>query len=134
MSEDIQIWNAPEISAPPASGSALFDALVVAPCSANTLAKIACGLSDNLLTRAAAVMMKERRKLILAVRETPLSPIALRQMADLSALGVVIAPPAMGYYHAPQTLAQMEDFIIGKWLDALGLGHNLFARWGETQI
>lgn len=125
----IQIYENTDISAAPASGSAMFDAMIVAPCSINTLAKISCGISDNLLLRAAAVMLKERRELILAVRDTPLSAIALRQMADLASLGVGIAPPVLGYYTKPNSVDEVENFIIAKWLDSLKIKHNLIRRW-----
>lgn len=118
-----EIWQAP------ASGSALFEAMIIAPCSANCLAKIASGISDNLLLRAAAVMLKEGRKLVLAPRELPFSPISLKQMSELSALGVIIAPPVLGYYNQPKSLEDAENFIIGKWCDALNVENNLFKRW-----
>ena len=95
----------------------------------NTLAKIACGISDNLITRCAAVMIKEQKKLILAPREIPFSPIALENMHKLSSLGIVIAPPVMAYYSEQQTLEDMENFVIGKWFDLLGIQNNLYKRW-----
>ena len=118
-----------DISASIASGSFGTDAMLIAPCSMNTLAKIACGISDNLVTRCAAVMIKEQKKLILAPRETPFSAIALENMQKLSALGVIIAPPVMAYYSEQQTLDEMENFIIGKWFDLLGIENNLYKRW-----
>lgn len=129
INKQIQIYDIDDISAAPASGSAMYDAMIVAPCSINTLAKISCGIGDNLLLRAAAVMIKERRNLILAVRETPLSAISLRQMADLAALGVGIAPPILGYYTQPSSIDEAENFIIAKWLDNLKIKHNLIRRW-----
>lgn len=129
INKQIQIYDIDDISAAPASGSAMYDAMIVAPCSINTLAKISCGIGDNLLLRAAAVMIKERRNLILAVRETPLSAISLRQMADLAALGVGIAPPILGYYTQPSSIDEAENFIIAKWLDSLKIKHNLIRRW-----
>lgn len=123
-------FHAPEnIAAPSASGSFGAHAMLVAPCSMNTLAKIACGIADNLVTRSAAVMLKERRRLVLAPREMPYSPIALEQMHKLSQYGVVIAPPVMGYYAEHDTVEAMERFIIGKWFDLLGIDHDLFTRW-----
>jgi 4-hydroxy-3-polyprenylbenzoate decarboxylase len=118
-----------DISASIASGSFGVDAMIIAPCSMNTLAKIACGISDNLITRCAAVMIKEQKKLLLAPREMPFSPIALENMYKLSKLGVIIAPPVMAYYSEQQTLAEMEDFIIGKWFDLLKIQNNLYKRW-----
>ncbi|MCR8679712.1 MULTISPECIES: UbiX family flavin prenyltransferase [Campylobacter] len=129
INEKIQIYDNSDISAPPASGSAMYDAMIVAPCSINTLAKISCGISDNLLLRAAAVMIKERRNLILGVRESPLSAISLRQMADLASMGVGIVPPILGYYTQPSSVSQIENFIIAKWLDSLNIKHNLIRRW-----
>ena len=117
------------ISASIASGSFGVDAMIIAPCSMNTLAKIACGISDNLITRCAAVMIKEQKKLILAPREMPFSPIALENMHKLSALGIIIAPPVMAYYSEQQTLDEMENFIVGKWFDLLGIKNNLYKRW-----
>jgi 4-hydroxy-3-polyprenylbenzoate decarboxylase len=118
-----------DISASIASGSFGVDAMIIAPCSMNTLAKIACGISDNLVTRCAAVMIKEQKKLILAPREMPFSPIALENMQKLATIGVIIAPPVMAYYSEQQTLEQMENFIIGKWFDLLGIKNRLYKRW-----
>jgi len=118
-----------DISAPTASGSFGADMMIIAPCSMNTLAKIACGISDNLTTRSAAVMIKERKKLLLAPRELPFSPISLENMHKLSLLGVIIAPPVMGYYADIKGLEDMENFIIGKWFDLLGIENSLYRRW-----
>jgi 4-hydroxy-3-polyprenylbenzoate decarboxylase len=112
-----------------ASGSFGVDAMAIIPCSMNSLAKIACGISDNLVTRVASVMLKEQRRLLLAPREMPLSPIMLENMEKLSKLNVTIAPPIMGYYSNPQSLEEMERFIIGKWYDVLGIEHSLYERW-----
>jgi len=112
-----------------ASGSFGVDAMIIAPCSMNTLAKIACGIADNLVTRCASVIIKERKQLILAPREMPFSAIALENMHKLSMLGVIIAPPVMAYYSEQQTLDDMENFIIGKWFDLLGIQNNLYKRW-----
>ena len=118
-----------DISASIASGSFGTDAMIIAPCSMNTLAKIACGISDNLVTRCASVMIKEHKKLVLAPREMPFSAIALENMQKLATLGVIIAPPVMAYYSEQQTLDEMENFIIGKWFDLLGIENNLYKRW-----
>jgi flavin prenyltransferase len=118
-----------DISASVASGSFGVDAMIIAPCSMNTLAKIACGIADNLITRCASVMIKEQKKLILAPREMPFSPIALENMHKLAALGIVIAPPVMAYYSEQQTLDEMENFIVGKWFDLLGIENKLYKRW-----
>ncbi|MFT7859703.1 MAG: UbiX family flavin prenyltransferase [Sulfurimonas sp.] len=118
-----------DISASVASGSFGIDAMIIAPCSMNTLAKIACGISDNLITRCAAVMIKEQKKLLLAPREIPFSAIALENMQKLAALGIIIAPPVMAYYSEQQTLEDMENFVIGKWFDLLGIENSLYKRW-----
>jgi len=127
--QNITIHQNDDISAGIASGSFGIDAMIIAPCSMNTLAKIACGISDNLITRCASVMIKEQKKLLIAPREIPFSPIALQNMQTLSRLGVIIAPPVMGYYSDQQTLQDMENFIIGKWLDLLGIENELYKRW-----
>jgi 4-hydroxy-3-polyprenylbenzoate decarboxylase len=118
-----------DISEATASGSFKCDAMIVLPCSMNTLAKISTGIADNLLTRTASVMIKERRKLILAPRELPYSTIAIENMLRLSQNGVIIAPPVLGYYADSATLEDMERFLIGKWYDLIGIEHNLFKRW-----
>ena len=128
----ITFFEDTDIAAAVASGSFKCDGMIVLPCSMNTLAKIACGISDNLTTRTAAVMIKEQRKLILAPRELPFSAIALENMLKLASLQVLIAPPVLGYYSAPKTIEEMEHFLIGKWFDLLGIPHTLFKRWGET--
>ncbi len=126
---NITMHHNEDISASIASGSFGTDAMIIAPCSMNTLAKIACGISDNRVTRCASVMIKEQKKLILAPREMPFSAIALENMQKLATLGVVIAPPVMAYYSEQQTLESMENFIIGKWFDLLGIENNLYKRW-----
>lgn len=118
-----------EIWASVASGSYGADAMIITPCSMNTLAKIACGIADNLITRAAAVMIKENKTLILAPREIPFSLIALENMLKLSRLGVIIAPPALAYYGEQTTLEAMENFMIGKWMDLMKLDNTLYPRW-----
>ncbi len=127
--ENITIFEDSNIAASIASGSFKCDAMIIVPSSMNTLAKIACGISDNLTTRAASVMIKEQRKLIIAPREMPFSPIALENMLKLSRLNVLIAPPVIGYYSNPSSIEEMEDFLIGKWFDLLDIEHNLFKRW-----
>jgi 4-hydroxy-3-polyprenylbenzoate decarboxylase len=129
LNKDTIVHDNNNISASIASGSFSVDAMIIAPCSMNTLAKIACGISDNLITRCAAVMLKEQKKLILAPREMPFSAISLENMHKLSTIGVSIAPPVMAYYSQQQTLDEMEDFIIGKWFDLLNIQNNLYTRW-----
>jgi len=126
---NITYHNNENISASISSGSFGSDAMIIAPCSMNTLAKIACGISDNLVTRCASVMIKEHKKLILAPREMPFSAIALENMQKLATLGVIIAPPVMAYYSEQNTLDEMENFVIGKWFDLLDIENNLYKRW-----
>lgn len=126
---DLVCHESDDISASIASGSFGVEAMIIAPCSMNTLAKIACGIADNLVTRCASVMLKERKTLILSPREMPFSAIALENMHKLATLGVIIAPPVMAYYSDQQTLDEMENFIIGKWFDLLGIQNNLYKRW-----
>ena len=127
--KNVTLHDNSNIAASIASGSFQVDLTVVIPCSMNTLAKISCGIADNLVTRAAAVAIKEQKKLLLAPRELPFSPIALENMLKLSQLNVIIAPPIMGYYSASQSIDDMERFIIGKWYDVLGIENNLYERW-----
>ncbi|MBD3823617.1 MAG: UbiX family flavin prenyltransferase [Epsilonproteobacteria bacterium] len=126
---NIKTYQHDDIAAAISSGSFGVDAMIIAPCSMNTLAKIACGIADNLVTRAASVMIKEQKKLLLAPREMPFSPIALENMLKLSRIGVIIAPPVMAYYSEQSDLDDMENFVIGKWFDLLGIENNLYKRW-----
>ena len=118
-----------EIWQPPASGSFGIDKMNIVPCSMNTLAKIANGIEDNLITRSAGVIIKEKKTLLIAPREMPFSSIHLENMYKLSKLGVIIAPPILGYYANIKNLEDMENFIIGKWFDLLGIDNNLYKRW-----
>lgn len=122
-------FNNSDIGASIASGSYAVDAMMLTPCSMNTLAKIACGIADNLITRAASVMIKERKPLLLAPREMPFSAIALENMTKLSKLGVIIAPPIFGYYSDKNSMGDLESFIIGRWFDQLGIANSLYTRW-----
>jgi len=123
------IYRGEDLAAPPASGSHLFRALVIVPCSGTTLAKIAAGIADNLLTRAAAVALKEHRPLILVPRETPLGAIALENELKLARLGVVILPASPGFYGQPRRIADLVDFIVARILDQLGVDHEIGIRW-----
>lgn len=118
-----------DIAASIASGSFGVDMMAVIPTSMNTLAKISCGIADNLVCRAASVMLKEKKTLLLAPREMPFSLIDLENMNKLAHIGVIIAPPVMGYYAQIQSLEAMEDFLVGKWYDQLKIEHNLYKRW-----
>lgn len=119
--------------APVASGSAAPDAMIIAPCSMGTLARIACGNSGTLLERCADVMLKERRPLVLVPRETPLSEIHLENMLKLSRMGVRMLPAMPAFYHRPESVDDLVDFVVGKALDALGVANNLFSRWGSQR-
>ena len=127
LDEKIDIQS--NMSGAAASGSSGYEAMIIAPCSSNTLAKVAAGICDNLLLRAAAVMLKEQRKLIIAPREMPFSPLSIKHMSELSGLGVMFALPMIAHYSKPLSLNDAENFIIGKWLDCLNIKNNLFKRW-----
>jgi 4-hydroxy-3-polyprenylbenzoate decarboxylase len=118
--------------APVASGSSAPEAMVVCPCTTGTLSAIAAGASDNLIERAADVMLKEQRKLILVVRETPLSAIQLENMLKLARLGVVVMPASPGFYQQPLQLGQLVDFMVARILDHLGIEHRLAERWASA--
>lgn len=112
-----------------ASGSYPCDAMVIIPCSMSTLAEISNGITKNLLTRAADVFIKEKRKLVIVPRETPLSTIHLKNMYELSKLGVTILPAMPGFYNHPKTMDDITSFVVGKTLDSLGIEHNSYERW-----
>lgn len=116
-----------------ASGTNAADAMVVAPCSMGTAGRIAAGLSGNLLERAADVMLKERRPLLLVPRETPFNTIHLENLLRLARAGAIVLPAMPGFYHGPEQIAELVDFVVGKILDQLGIDHDLFERWGEDK-
>jgi 4-hydroxy-3-polyprenylbenzoate decarboxylase len=122
-----------DIGAAISSGSAAPDGMVVAPCSMGTAARIAAGLSSNLLERAADVMIKERRPLILVPRETPLSSIHLENLLRLAKAGATILPAMPAYYHRPQTIKNLSDFVVGKILDQLNVSHQLYKPWKQEE-
>ncbi|MCP3869094.1 MAG: UbiX family flavin prenyltransferase [Gammaproteobacteria bacterium] len=127
----LQVFGRQQWTAPVASGSNAPAAMVVCPCSTGTLSAIAMGASDNLIERAADVVLKEQRKLILVIREMPLSPVHLENMLKLSRLGVLILPASPGFYHRPQQVEDMVDFVVARILDHLSVGHHLVTPWGE---
>ena len=118
-----------EIGASIASGSFQTDGMVIAPCSMKTLAAVAHGLSDNLIARAADVMLKERRRLVLMVRETPFNLAHLRNMTAVTEMGGIIFPPLPGFYQRPQSIAEMVDHTVGRVLDLYDVAHSLTPRW-----
>lgn len=128
--EKLAVFGRDEWFAPVASGSNPPDAMVICPCSMGTLAAIAQGLADNLIERAADVVIKEARKLILVPRETPLSAIHLENMLRLARAGVVILPPVPGFYQHPKTVDEIVDFVVARVLDQLAVEHDLMQRWG----
>ncbi|UCC21133.1 MAG: UbiX family flavin prenyltransferase [Promethearchaeota archaeon] len=123
-------YDVNDLTAPPASGSHKTNAMIVVPCTMKTLAAIANGFSDNLITRAADVTIKEKRKLVLIVRESPLSPIHLENMLKLARLGVVIAPPVPSYYIGPESVDELIDHTVGRILDQIGIESEI-KRWGN---
>ncbi|WP_018412592.1 flavin prenyltransferase UbiX [Methyloversatilis thermotolerans] len=129
----LEVFGREDWNCPPASGSNPPDAMVVCPCSMGTLAAIAHGLASNLIERAADVVMKERRTLILVPRETPFSTLHLENMLGLSRNGVVILPPSPGFYQKPQSIADLVDFVVARILDQLRIPHALLPRWGEPR-
>lgn len=128
---DLHVYGEKEWFAPAASGSNPADAMVVCPCSMGSLAAIAQGMADNLIERAADVMLKERRPLVLVPRETPFSLIHLRNMTQLAEAGAVILPANPGFYHRPETVGLVVDFVVARVLDQLGVAHDLLPRWGD---
>lgn len=128
----LQVYGREEWFAPVASGSNPPDAMVVCPCTMGTLAAIAQGLADNLIERAADVVLKEGRKLVLVPRETPFSAIHLENMLRLARAGAVILPPNPGFYHHPQSVGDLVDFVAARILDQIGVPHELMRRWGES--
>src|SRR5438045_2692942 len=130
----ITLYNYNDVGSKLASGSFLHDGMVIVPCSSNTLAQVAHGLGGNLISRAAAVTLKERRKLILVHREMPLSPIDINNYQTLSQAGVILAPANPGFYLNPTTVGEVVDFVAGKLLDLIGVAHQLDTRWDPKNV
>lgn len=127
----VHVCDVNDLSAPIVSGSFRTEGMIVIPCSMKTLAGIAHGYSDNLILRAADVTLKEKRKLVLVPRETPLSVVHLSNMLDLASQGVFVLPAMPAYYHKPDKIEDLVDFVVGKVLDILGIEHKLFKRWSS---
>lgn len=130
-SGQLTVYGKEEWFSPAASGSNPADAMVICPCTMGTLAAVAQGLADNLIERAADVMLKEKRPLVLVPRETPFSLIHLRNMTTLAEAGATLLPANPGFYHRPQSVEQVVDFIVARVLDHLGIPQSLMTRWGE---
>lgn len=126
-------YNSHNLAAPISSGSYQVDGMIVAPCSVKTLAAINAGICDDLITRAADVCLKERRRLVLSVRETPFSEIHLRNMLDVTRAGAIIAPPVMAFYIRPNTIEDILNQMVGRVLDLFGLDSRTFERWEGMQ-
>lgn len=126
---NIKIYSENDIDASVASGSYKTRGMFIVPCSMKTLSSIASGYADNLITRAADVTIKEGRKLIISPREMPLSSIHLENMLKLAKIGVIIAPPVPAFYHKPNTIDDIVNFIVGKLLDSMGIENQLYRRW-----
>lgn len=129
-----RVYSDDELDAPPGSGDLLTVGMIVAPCSMRSLAAIAHGISDSLIQRAADVTLKEHRKLVLLVRESPLSVIHLENMVTVARAGAVIAPPMPAFYSRPQTVADIVDHTVGRVLDHFAIPHDLVRRWADPTI
>jgi len=130
----VTLYNYNDVGSKLASGSFLHNGMVIVPCSSNTLAEVAHGIGGNLISRAAAVTLKERRRLILVHREMPLSPIDVNNYKALSDAGVILAPANPGFYLNPTTVGEVVDFVAGKLLDLLGVPHSLDTRWDPKNV
>jgi len=124
-----EVYEDDDLAAPLSSGSSAFDAMVIVPCSMSTAGKIAAGISDTLITRAAAVCLKEHRKLVVVPRETPLSLIHLRALASLAEAGAVVLPAMPAFYPRPGSVEEMVDFIAGRIMEVLGMKTDLYLHW-----
>jgi 4-hydroxy-3-polyprenylbenzoate decarboxylase len=129
----ITLYNYNDVGCKLASGSFLHDGMVIVPCSSNTLAEIAHGIGDNLIARSAAVTLKERRRLVIAHREMPLSAIDVNNYKVLTDAGVIIAPTNPGFYLNPTTIGEIADFVAGKLLDLVGVTHHFDTRWDPSR-
>jgi 4-hydroxy-3-polyprenylbenzoate decarboxylase len=125
----LELYDSKDLAAPISSGSFPHDGMAIVPCSMGMLGRIANGISSDLISRAADVALKERRKLVLVPRETPLSEIHIRNMLAVTRAGAVVLPAMPGFYHQPKTIADLVDMVVSRILDHLGVGNRLFERW-----
>jgi len=125
----VKEYSSDELDAPFASGSYNVDCMIIVPASMKTVGALSSGYTENLITRAADVQLKERRKLIIVPRETPLHAVHLENLTKLARLGAIIIPAMPGFYHKPENIGDLVDFIVGKILDQIGIDHNLYERW-----
>ena len=130
--QHLRCYGEQDFTAPPASGSAAADAMVIVPSSMGTVARVATGISSNLIERVADVMLKERRPLVIVPRETPFNSIHLQNLLTLSQAGAIILPAMPAFYSQPQSVEELINFVVGKIFDSLSLPHSLFVRWGEN--
>lgn len=130
--QNLVVYNNKDLGATIASGTFLHDGMIVLPCSSNTIGAIASGVTNNLVQRAAAVTLKEKRRLVLAHRESPISLIDLRNMCTVTEAGGIIAPLSPGFYMMPETVGDIVDFVAGKLADLVGVPHELPIRWNST--
>lgn len=131
--DQLRVYGRRQWTAAPASGTNPPRAMVICPCTTGTLAAVAAGLSQELIDRAADVVLKERRQLIMVVRETPFSAIHLENMLKLTQMGAVIMPANPGFYHHPESIDDLVDFMVARILDHLNIEHELMSRWGEQE-
>ena len=129
--DQLSVFGRDQWTAPVASGSGVPNAMVICPCTSGTLSAVACGVSRSLLERAADVVLKEKRKLIMVLRETPLSVIHLEHMLKLAQMGVIIMPASPGFYYNPKLITDLVDFVVARVLDHLEIEHELAPRWGR---
>ncbi|MEI8027258.1 MAG: flavin prenyltransferase UbiX [Pseudomonadota bacterium] len=130
----LRLFKSNDYFAPIASGSSVPDAMIIAPCSVGSMSRIANSISSNLLERAADVCLKQRRPLILGLRETPLHTIHLQNMLKLSEAGAIVAPLMPGFYHKPESIDELADFMVGRLLELIGVDHELYKRWNARMI
>ena len=132
--ERVTLNDNKNLAARPASGSAKYDAYIICPASGTTIGKVAAGISDNLTTRSALVALKEKRKMIVVPRETPVATVHLEAMTKLSTWGVVVLPANPGFYHSPENISDLIDFVVARILDQLNIKHNLGKRWTGEEV